>query len=251
MIKEASDQPLSYNLREKYDRFNEMCFNGLLPVIPLRFTVLKGSAGVCRCKFISMPGTKHLPKSTRIRLGTIDRDSVSIVIDKMYLRSEQDIDALLIHEMIHAWFFLNGHPLEQHGVRFETMRKKLQGIVGFNIPVTEVTDGLEFAEFENKRLIVIVRAKDDGKFSYVITSPASYFKVSTAFNEAWAERGSSSEVLRVYDITSKEWTQQSLAIPVQRLSTISKARFRFPSRPELMQDLLANGKIISEVRGGR
>lgn len=116
-----NERALDYDLDKKYDHFNQILFNNELPKIPIKWNKSKRVSGVVKARANVVQGRKVLVP-----------DSMVMEISDLFKRSEQDLDAILIHEMIHVYYFHNNILDEDHGPRFIAFARKLSGELPLN-----------------------------------------------------------------------------------------------------------------------
>lgn len=240
-------------LQEKYAYYNRLLFDGILPTIPITWATLKNIGGVANAKLIIDPATRRATRM-EIRLGLkdkhsgrkVDPASIAIRLSSTYKRSEQATDAILIHEMIHVYFFVTGRPGENHGLAFLKMVRQCSQKVGFEVPIRDVVDGLELNDQLAAKLNdigVILGRKRDGMYVYAIfgvnalranqallIDKVSYLLKYNYWKEGW-----------IGTIVSPAWTAQSLKMPILRKWT---GKFFILRDPPLVADLMQNGVAL-------
>jgi hypothetical protein len=244
-----------YDLDAKFAHFNRLCFGGALPKVPVKFAVLKGSAGVAKCKFRQPGATKSMSRAQRRALPAFLADgSLSIVLDRTYLRTEEEIDAILVHEMIHVWFYIQNDFTENHGLAFLRKLRECEAKTGFKIPVTEKMADREVApNVPDQTLIVVTHVRPNREVLYAILNKTAFDKAEAQIRYDWVMRGGDKDRFIAYEVTSPLWTAHSFRVPVQRPTSIwgkwvGRARrgamkFYYLRKPELLDDLLENGKL--------
>lgn len=239
-----------YDLQARYSHFNELLFNGRLPLIPLRFGALKGAGGVCKASVTVPAKYAKQPTVVRKRFAKLVPDSVNIVISKTYQRSQQAMDAILVHEMIHAYIFLiEGDLYEQHGSLFLSHIKRCNGILGWDVPLKDKVEGLEVSEdIGLKTYVVVVRSDAAGKPYYAILAPAAFEKLKADL-ETYTARCGPKDWLKAYEITSEAWTHKALKATVQRPAQRFKIKYFYFTDDALLADLEQNGKLLLNARG--
>lgn len=226
-----------YDLKGKFDHYNKLCFGGQLPEIPLRFAKLKNLGGICGSQWIR-------------QTSTLVPGSIYITLDKTYLRDEQSIDAILIHEMIHAWFYWQNDFREDHGMQFQAMRKKLSAIVGFAIPTTEKMENQVLADISIQRLVVFLRfpKNKSDKIAFFISTADYGKRKAPEYAAFWEASGPYYDARFVaYEIASPAWSQKAVQMRLQRPLTFRAATFYVLTDDALLDDLEANGTIIFDI----
>jgi hypothetical protein len=222
---------IQYDLKEKYAYFNRKCFGGELPTIPLKFGVLKKYGGFVKFAAHSqvrngkkVPGTK-----------TLVPNSMSIVISSTYSRSEEEIDAILLHEMIHVWFIHNGNLSENHGMAFNAKRKEISACSGIEVPRTEAFKNHDL-NIADRAVSLIMLTLKSGKVVYGIVNPTFLSKNVAAI----LERAGGAEKQEIVVVKSEYWTKKSLTMAAQR--TV-KLKLYYMDK-EGIDDIAKNGKIV-------
>jgi hypothetical protein len=119
-------------------------FDGKLPTIPISWALIKDAGGVTYYKGRGY-GRPIVPGSLRMEIST------------RFKRTEQGLDAILIHEMIHAYLASTyGDGDGKHGYRFQSMAHILTAKVGFQIPLTDDTRELEVTHDEQELATVLM-----------------------------------------------------------------------------------------------
>ena len=247
----------SYSLEEKYSAFNKLLFGGELPNVPIRWGTLKGVGGITKATFKRTSNIKH--PFDKYYGCVINPESINVVISNIVKRSENELDKVLVHEMIHVYFLYNNMPQEKHGIRFKAMAEKLSGIAGFQIPLTDDIEVYD-TDLEIKSVGVILASKKNGEYSVALVKPqllidhlndvSDYLTRFLAFYTLYTS-------LDLYVISSKNWFLLSKTVlPIQsyidntvRL-TFSKLLDSYIKVPtsDLVQDLQTNGKHLDNIK---
>ena len=135
-ITEEALEVRDMKLEDLYDKFNKDLFNNQLPKVPIKLTKSKHSGG-----------SAIASRNTQTGKVTIK----GITISTLYKRSIEELSGLLIHEMVHIYFYLIGDAYEAHGSKFKKKLEELQSKVDFKIPLTD--------DFENKEVSNHVKKK--------------------------------------------------------------------------------------------
>jgi len=139
---EFSVEPLNeaqqkYDIKSKYDYYNKTLFNGELPDnFKMRFSRTKKAGGHVR----TMYWTKG-----RGRYQTFTRWEIEeLMLSTFFLRTEEQLDSILVHEMIHVWLTANemheGYNVKLHGPEFVQKMGELQSKVPFQISLYHTQD---------------------------------------------------------------------------------------------------------------
>lgn len=254
-LPEAAGDSFNYDLKAKYAEFNAKYFNGELPECKVRFGVLKGKGGVCRCKLKPPATPQPSPRVLKARgLSkhhgyTLVPGSLSITISSAYERNPRDIDAILLHEMIHAWFYYKEDWGVHHDGPFLRMREELSRKSGIDIPLTDDTKDLAVsAEVGTKRIGVLIYERGDGTVNFGLVSAKAMETVKTRALEkvSWIEKTKRTPMLHVTMkiVSSPFWTRKALSgIPVSR----DRIRAIYKFAPGEQEQALAEFKTGEEV----
>jgi len=217
LIKENHIDSSNYNLEKKYDYYNSLLFNNELPKIKLRWAALKGKGGTANCKILRK--NKGLVGFRQFQEIEVVPDSMEIKMSISLKRSEQEFDKVLIHEMIHIYFFNNSMFRENHGFRFISMARKCSEKIGFDIPLTDELDSYIPNLKELTTLGVILITKPDGTYAFSILN-ADYLKSNIGnFSQYLTDRFlplSITKKIELYVIKGINWTSIGLTHPIQR-----------------------------------
>lgn len=221
-----------YPAAQRFDAFNAVLFDGQLPKIPIQFYNLKTAGGVCKARRVR--ATQQLvPGSLLIQLSS------------RYLRTPDQFDGVLVHEMIHAYMYVTGHMDENHGRLFQAKLTELQSRVKFTIPLTDDTKDLDLKDSKPKTYVVLVLPPttpvDQGRRSYALLSDSV---LGHANDMAIASLRRNNPGLVVYKITTPEWTRFAAVKTVQR--NIYKVKFYYENErtTPLLNQLEAQGEVL-------
>lgn len=163
-------RPTLRYIQEKFNYLNQLCFEGALPMPPIKLSTRKLGMGVMRCRTV---------KTCDGRLHNCDFSIEISVRDD--LPEEEYIDTL-VHEMIHYYLAYNDiFDDAPHGTAF---REKMQWITStFGIKVT-----IEFAHTEEELVnqrshnrYVCVIELDDGTTGLAVVAKNKLFQLWKLF----------------------------------------------------------------------
>lgn len=125
-------RPTLRYIQEKFDYFNRLCFEGALPMPPIKFTTRRQDMGLTRFKMAKTSDGKWRYYDFSIEISV--REDLP----------EEEYTDTLVHEMIHYYLAYNGITDDSpHGAAF---REKMQWITStFGIKIT-----LEFSSTEEE-----------------------------------------------------------------------------------------------------
>jgi hypothetical protein len=192
-----------YDLRAKYNAFNQSLFNGELPQdIKLTWFTSKKASGLATCKFIRDKGI--VPGTLEIKISTL------------FKRSEESMDAIMIHEMIHTYFFIKQDWSQNHGPKFLAMARSLGEKVGFAIPVTDNASDLQLSDAKPKPVGVIFVHRVNGAMAMILTTPAVIENGGQTIYDYWRKRGHYASRITGFVVTDSEWTLLAAKYPLTR-----------------------------------
>jgi hypothetical protein len=241
-----SEDVSEYDLKQRYTDYNRELFSGQLPDIKIDWATLKSAGG--RVLYKIMAGARPYAKSPvsgedviegthKGRKAFMIPGSLKMQISNLYKRSDQALDALLLHEMIHVYFAVTGQFDEQHGPNFRSMASDLSSRVGFEVPMKDKVDGLDLMSEDTKEVGVILFDRGD-RYSFSIISPK-------LIQQEYMVQSAAQYLRRVsiYRINSKIWTKMAMKYPVQRVINRNLKVYRLENK-DALDDLLQNGKLL-------
>jgi hypothetical protein len=235
-----------YNLDAKYAVFNQRFFKGELPTIPVTWGKMKTMGGVAKAQ-ITQP--KNASRSGGKFAGaSIVPGSMAIQISDIYKRSEEGLDGILLHEMIHILCYVEGRFDENHGPYFRKVAASIGTSIGFEIPLTDDVTNLSLATAKAKPVGVILMQKQGGGYAYALVGAnALGVGAQEAGGEMWGRMDKSYvAALRGYVVASDLWTLTATRMPVQRsLKGLKYYRLdKSEISDELLRDLDGFGKLL-------
>ena len=218
-----------FNVKAKYAEFNAKYFHNELPKdLPVEFAKLKNVGGMFR----------YVVKNNQIVPGT-----PKIVISNLYSRSEESLDGVLLHEMIHVLMATKGMFEEQHGAHFKAAMAQVSRISGKKIPLTDES-GLELAQSVSiKPLAVLIYKTGAGGFEFGITTQKALTpEVVEAIKARWDSR---SVECWVYLVQDKDWSAAAMKYPVSRnIAKQEKFFVKNSNNAFLFNELVRDGKLV-------
>ena len=146
----------TYNLRRLYDELNRKYWDSALPAdIEIGFKALrKGLSGLCQAENMRNP----------MRRKVYNPGSGKIWISKKFFEMDK-LKAILMHEMIHLYLFVNDDFDTAHGKAFLDLKREKEKLLGIDIPVTD--DDVEAEEYgaEFKQCAFLILKRSDGHYS--------------------------------------------------------------------------------------
>jgi hypothetical protein len=244
-----------YNLKARYDEFNQKFFNNELPEIPLKFGTLKNSGGVVKFK-VSRVGPKPTARTIRYGLNTPNTTTtlipgtLTMVISDAYQRSEAEFDGLLLHEMIHVYFAHTGKYYESHGPLFMKMLRELSQRSGMDIPLTDDTSTALLSNDAVKPVGVVIVEKKSGGFSFAMYNPNVLTTKIEEFKAVWERYNPSyAKEVRAYLVTGPAWTRMAMEVPVGRLPKKGNFyRLDDEDKEKLFAEIAEHGEVVAELK---
>jgi hypothetical protein len=144
------------NLPKMYSTFNKLYFDNELPTnLKVTWFKSKSVGGVASATYDKR--TKSFISINGIKLSSVLK------------RSKKHVVALLLHEMIHIWVYVQGIPYtggrdKSHGWEFQDKKKEIERKSGIQIPDTEDIQDAELGDHlkgKTKRLGIIAYVKKD------------------------------------------------------------------------------------------
>jgi len=128
-------------VKKYYDKYNTLYFEGKLPKnLPIAERSLKNA--VAQVEATVLASTYDRKFSNKIEPDKIDIKQLTI--SSSFLLSEEQLQGILLHEMVHIKLFTEGifqthGSNKSHGLEFLVMRRELQQRSGIHIPTTETS----------------------------------------------------------------------------------------------------------------
>ena len=254
MIRNIKESIEDNYLQNQYDYYNALLFDGQLPKIPITQRQLKNAGGKALCKFILSNRPKPNPIMVRLgredKLSNYDATDIRIVISNTYKRENHQIDKILIHEMIHAYFYVFGPKNESHGYKFREQIRRCSKIVGFEVPLKDEVEGLEFTkETKLKPIGVILLEKKKGGVAVAILGKDHILSTSDHVKGFLGYRAKIyKDTVSLYIVNDEVWSELARKYPIQRPNRSIKL-FVFDDNQSAINDLKKNGRLVGTITG--
>ena len=153
------------DLRRRYDQWNRTVFDGELP-----------RSGDIKF-FWARKNAKNFAMRTGYRRNSPNDIHLSLAVNPSTAFHPEDIDAILLHEMIHVKLFVDGNLKENHGPLFRSLAKHYSKKAGVNIPVkhlkayTDQHQAVKNARKPRKRVGIIGISFPDGSIAAMLIQP--------------------------------------------------------------------------------
>lgn len=154
-------------LRQAFDHYNDLIFEGKLPVPKLKWSRAKTRLGQMACK-------------RKISWGRTKYYDFTISVSNYYKLTKEDIDDVLIHEMIHYSIAYTGlKDTSAHGVVFRAMMDKINRSFGRHITISVRTRNLQARSAQQPKDYLILALKmKDGKYFLSSVNPSAAGKLA-------------------------------------------------------------------------
>ena len=154
-------------LRQAFEHYNNLIFDGKLPVPKLKWSRAKTRLGQMACK-------------RKMSWGRTKFYDFSISISNYYKLTTEQIDDVLIHEMIHYSIAYTGlKDTSSHGIVFHGMMDKINRTFGRHLTISVRTRNLQprTAQQPKDYLILALKMKD-GKYFLSSVNPSAAGKLA-------------------------------------------------------------------------
>jgi len=154
-------------LRQAFEHYNDLIFDGKLPVPKLKWSRAKTRLGQMACKRkMSWERTKFY--------------DFSISVSNYYKLTTEQIDDVLIHEMIHYSIAYTGlKDTSSHGIVFRGMMDKINRTFGRHITISVRTRNLQPRTTQQpKDYLILALEMKDGKYFLSSVNPSAAGKLA-------------------------------------------------------------------------
>jgi len=175
----SADEKLLW-LKERYNHFNALCFQNTLPQIPIRLT-----------RANSFGGKLQYRRMRRLYGKELHTDYV-LVMDISHDRSDEAVEDILLHEMIH--FYIEHHHIKDsstHGRIFRKMMADINERFGRHITVSLKEQAAEADKRIRTHWVCLVSFRD-GRQGVTVTGQTGFPIIHKAF-------------LSIDEIASTQW----------------------------------------------
>ena len=152
-------RPTIQQLEKKFLHFNQLIFNGCLPVPMMKLTTDIYRGG-CTSSTIMEDSS-----------GIILRDNWTIRISIRFDRPEIEYDSILVHEMIHYYIGYNNlHDDCSHGKLFVHMMHEINEKYGLNIQVSGIMDENKISQLPAHQRFFCIAHLTDGQVAIQVVA---------------------------------------------------------------------------------
>ena len=160
-------------LRQAFEHYNDLIFEGKLPVPKLKWSRAKTRLGQMACK-------------RKTSWGRTKYYDFTISVSNYYKLTKEEIDDVLIHEMIHYSIAYTGlKDTSAHGIVFRGMIDKINRTFNRHITISVRTRNLQPRTLQQQKdhLILALETKD-GKYFLSSVNPSAAQKLAISLARA-------------------------------------------------------------------
>ena len=160
-------------LRQAFEHYNDLIFEGKLPVPKLKWSRAKTRLGQMACK-------------RKTSWGRIKYYDFTISISNYYKLTKEEIDDVLIHEMIHYSIAYTGlKDTSAHGIVFRGMMDKINRTFNRHITISVRTRNLQPRTTQQpKDYLILALETKDGKYFLSSVNPSTAGKLAISLARA-------------------------------------------------------------------
>ena len=160
-------------LRQAFEHYNDLIFEGKLPVPKLKWSRAKTRLGQMACK-------------RKTSWGRTKYYDFTISISNYYKLTKEEIDDVLIHEMIHYSIAYTGlKDTSAHGIVFRGMMDKINRTFNRHITISVRTRNLQPRTTQQPKDYLILALKmKDGKYFFSSVNPSAAGKLAISLARA-------------------------------------------------------------------
>lgn len=154
-------------LRQAFEHYNDLIFEGKLPVPKIKWSRAKTRLGQMACK-------------RKTSWGRTKYYDFTISISNYYKLTKEEIDDVLIHEMIHYSIAYTGlKDTSAHGIVFRGMMDKINRTFNRHITISVRTRNLQARSAQQPKDYLILALKmKDGKYFLSSINPSAAGKLA-------------------------------------------------------------------------
>ena len=154
-------------LRQAFEHYNDLIFEGKLPVPKLKWSRAKTRLGQMACK-------------RKTSWGRTKYYDFTISVSNYYKLTKEEIDDVLIHEMIHYSIAYTGlKDTSAHGIVFRGMMDKINRTFNRHITISVRTRNLQARSAQQPKDYLILALKmKDGKYFLSSINPSAAGKLA-------------------------------------------------------------------------
>ena len=160
-------------LRQAFEHYNDLIFEGKLPVPKLKWSRAKTRLGQMACK-------------RKTSWGRTKYYDFTISVSNYYRLTKEEIDDVLIHEMIHYSIAYTGlKDTSAHGIVFRGMMDKINRTFNRHITISVRTRNLQARSAQQpKDYLILALETKDGKYFLSSVNPSAAQKLAISLARA-------------------------------------------------------------------
>ena len=160
-------------LRQAFEHYNDLIFEGKLPLPKLKWSRAKTRLGQMACK-------------RKTSWGCTKYYDFTISVSNYYKLTKEEIDDVLIHEMIHYSIAYTGlKDTSAHGIVFRGMMDKINRTFNRHITISVRTRNLQARSAQQPKDYLILALKmKDGKYFLSSVNPSAAGKLAISLARA-------------------------------------------------------------------
>ena len=160
-------------LRQAFEHYNDLIFEGKLPLPKLKWSRAKTRLGQMACK-------------RKTSWGRTKYYDFTISVSNYYKLTKEEIDDVLIHEMIHYSIAYTGlKDTSAHGIVFRGMMDKINRTFNRHITISVRTRNLQARSAQQPKDYLILALKmKDGKYFLSSVNPSAAGKLAISLARA-------------------------------------------------------------------
>lgn len=161
-------RPDKQYVEKKYREYNDMCFGGKLPMLPVRMSTAKTFLGAVRFK------------KKKDFWGRLVYYDFELVISVKYDLPEREVEDTIIHEMIHFYIYYNKlKDTSTHGTIFRKMMNEINARYGRHITISHKNDAAQTAtDVQKKVRVICVTELQNGERGVTICARTRVFEIN-------------------------------------------------------------------------
>lgn len=228
------------NLQQAFDRFNKSLFGNRLPQVPVAFGPLSADkAGVFTGQY-------------QQQSKTIVDGSARITISNRYQNAnEPSILGILLHEMVHAYFYFARQFYVDHGQPFKRMLADLAQKAGIPAPMTEDLTNIDESITPIKVGVILMNKQGTDSYVYALVDPKTLDR-ETMKPSAKTLLRHYCDTYEAFEIETAKWSRIAMFVPLQRAGFDQLSYFKETDGVEgWVDDLRENGRIKLSMRRKR
>ena len=159
-------------LEERFDTFNELCFEGALPRVPIKLSGARSFVGRLTWRPV---------RDWRGRI--VRREDFVIRISRRFDLPEAEVEDTLIHEMIHYWIGWKGiADTSTHGRQFRAKMKEINSLYGRHLTISHKSTPEELdRDTRVREHHVCVSRLADGRTAVTVAASTCVARIKRAF----------------------------------------------------------------------